>query len=59
MTHSVEQEADVALDQLHHSINVHHRLLVPLTQIGAHLRLKVLQLNTNKVGHVSLARITL
>lgn len=55
----MEQEADVALDQLHHSMNVHHRLLVPLTQIGAHLRLKVLQLNTNKVGHVSLPRIIL
>lgn len=50
MTHSVKQEADVALDQLHHSMNVHHRLLVPLTQIGAHLCFKVLQLKHQQSG---------
>lgn len=43
-THSVQQEADVALDHLNHSINVHHRLLVPSAQIGAHLCVEVLQL---------------
>lgn len=50
MTHGVQQEADVALDQLHHPMNVHHRLLVPLTQIGTHLRLKVLQLTHTHTG---------
>lgn len=44
MTHGMEEEADVALDQLHHAINVHHGLLVPLTQVGTHLGVKVLQL---------------
>ncbi len=40
----MQQEADVALHQLHHPMNVHHRLLVPPAQIGTHLCLKVLQL---------------
>lgn len=44
MTHSMQQEADVALDQLHHPINVHHRLLVPPAQIRTELCLKILQL---------------
>ena len=44
MTHSMQQEADVVLNELHHPMDVHHRLLVPPAQIGAHLRLKVQQL---------------
>lgn len=44
ITHGVQQEADVALDQLHHSVDVHHRLLIPPAQIGTNLSLQVLQL---------------
>lgn len=60
MTHSMQQEADVALDQLHHPMNVHHRLLVPLAQIGTHLCVKVLQLtNQNGINNVMTTYITL
>lgn len=48
MTHSMQQEADVALDQLDHPINVHHRLLVPAAQIGTHFCFKVLQLTCSQ-----------
>lgn len=40
----MEQEADVALDHLNHPVDVHHGLLIPSAQIGAHLRVEVLQL---------------
>lgn len=52
----MQQEADVALDQLHHPINVHHRLLVPLAEIRTHFCLKVLQL-THKHTHFVKAEI--
>lgn len=45
VTHSVEQEADVALDHLNHPVDVHHGLLIPAAEVGPHLRLQVLQLN--------------
>lgn len=44
MTHGMQQEADVALDQLYHPMNVHHRLLVPPAQVGTHLCFKIMQL---------------
>lgn len=44
----MQQEADVALDQLHHSVDVHHRLLKPAAQVGTHLCLKVKKLT----GHI-------
>lgn len=47
----MQQEADVALDQLHHPMDVHHRLLVPLAQIGTHLCVKVLQLTHKSKLH--------
>lgn len=40
-THSVQQEADTALDQLHHAMDVQHRLFVPLAEIRTDLRLQV------------------
>lgn len=40
-THSMEQEADVALDQLNHTLNVQHRLLIPAAEVRPDLRLQV------------------
>lgn len=52
----MKQEADVGLSQLHHAVNVHHRLLVPPAQVGTHLRLKVLQLtHRNVINHTAKA----
>lgn len=48
-THGVEQETGVALSQLHHSMNVHHGLLVPPAQVGTHLCVQVLQLTCTEM----------
>lgn len=40
----MEQEADVTLDHLNHPVDVHHRLLIPSAQVGAHFCVEVLQL---------------
>lgn len=55
----MEEEADAALNQLHHAMDVHHRLLIPPAQVGTHLRLQVLQLActetslSSESGHAS------
>lgn len=46
----MEQETDAALSQLHHTVNVHHGLLVPPAQVGAHLCVQVLQLTHTHTG---------
>lgn len=49
MTHSMQEEADITLDQVHHPINVHHRLLIPPAQIGTNLSVKILQLTHTQI----------
>lgn len=49
MTHGMQEEADVTLDQVYHPINVHHRLLIPPAQIGTNLGVKILQLTHTQI----------
>lgn len=45
----MEEETDVALSQLHHTMNVHHGLLIPPAQVGTHLCVQVLQLTCTEM----------
>jgi len=48
----VKQEADGALDQLNHALDVQHRLVVPAAEVRTDLRLQVGELagTTQEVG---------